>query len=219
MNILQLILGCKNSYYSPIETAAKETWIKQSPDNVKSIFMYGDSTKIYWDNNDSFYVNYPESLEHCLHKTITAFDVFLETDFDFIFRTNNTGYFDLNLVSQFVQDKPKNNFYCGCYGELNGINFASGSGYFISKDLVEKIVKNKNILYNYNMPGWCDDVMIGKFLTESLGVEIDPSARRLDLNASEISDDLDMTHYHYRILNKGNVNALYDIHKLKCKNQ
>jgi hypothetical protein len=69
------------------------------------------------------------------------------------------------------------------------------------------------------MPGWCDDVMIGKFVTQVLGVQIDPSAKRIDLNPGDISDDLDMSYYHYRILNKGDANSIYRIHELKCKNQ
>lgn len=219
MNVLHLALGTKDSHYSPIESAARETWIKNSPDNVKTIFMYGDSSTIFWDEDSSFYVNRPESLETCFYKTISAFEVFLDSEFDFIFRSNNTGYFDLNLLSKFIENKPKENFYCGCVGELNGNTFASGSGYFISKDIVKKIVENKKVLYNYQMPGWYDDVIIGKFITEFLMIDIDPSAKRLDITYNDISDDLDMSHYHYRILDHGDSKSIYRIHELKCKNQ
>lgn len=217
MNVLHLVLACKNSHYLPIEEAARETWVKKSPDNIKTIFMYGDSEKIYWDGNDSFYVNRKESLDICPYKTICAFETFLESDFDYIFRSNSTGYFDLDLIEKFLQDKPLNNFYCGSRGEHNGINFASGSGYFLSKDLVEKIVENKDILYDYDFPGWCDDVIVGKFITQHLGIDINNSARRIDVNMNDINDKLDMSHYHYRILNNGNSEALYKIHNLKLK--
>jgi len=217
--ILNLVLGCKEGYYVNIDKAAKETWVTKSPDNIVTIFMYGGGNSIFWDEKDSFYVDKKESLDICPYKTITAYETFLDSDFDYVFRCNTTGYYDLNLVGEFLEDKPTKNFYCGCLGELNGSKFASGSGYFLSKNLVEEIVKNKDILYNYGMPGWCDDVMIGKFLTESLGIQIDPSAKRIDLAASEITDDLDMSYYHYRILNKGDASSLYRIHELKCKNQ
>jgi hypothetical protein len=217
--ILNLVLACKEGHYGPIDTAAKETWAIRSPDNIKTIFMYGGGGSIFWDENDSFYVNRRESLDICPYKTLSAYETFLESDFDYIFRCNSTGYFDLNLVSEFVENKPLEKFYCGCHGELNGIDFASGSGYFLSKDLVTEIVKNKELLYNYGMPGWCDDVMIGKFVTQVLGVQIDPSAKRIDLDPGDISDDLDMSYYHYRILNKGDANSIYRIHELKCKNQ
>jgi hypothetical protein len=217
MNILHLVLSCKNSHYLPIENTAKETWLTDSPENVKTIFMYGGSNKIYWDDQNSFYVDREESLDLCTYKTICAYETFLESDFDYIFRSNSTGYFDLNLIPKFLEDKPFENFYCGCLGMLDGINFASGSGYFLSKDLVKKIVENKFLLYTYPLLGRCDDVIVGKFITQHLNVEINKSARRIDLHPDQICDDLDMSHYHYRILNGGNYQSLEKIHELKTK--
>jgi hypothetical protein len=219
MKILHLVLGCKNSHYSSIEKSALDTWVSNIPDNIKLVFMYGGKDRVYYDNDKSFYVDKKETIDLCLYKTICAFEFFLDYEFDFIFRSNITGYFDLNLVIEFLKDKQTKNFYCGCIGNLNGDYFASGSGYFISRNLVESIVENKNTLYNYGMPGWCDDVSVGKFITQELGLDINKSARRLDLNPDDISDKLDMSHYHYRILNKGDVNSIYRIHELKCKNQ
>lgn len=237
MSVLHLVLGCDNLHYKPIETAAKETWIKESPDEIKTIFMYGNSSKIFWDSEDSFYVDRPEDHFYgiCLYKTITAFEWFLETNFDYIYRTNNTGYFDLNKVCEFIKDKPKYNFYCGnsqVYEKsLNtptapypGINYASGASFFLSRDIVEKIINDREIIYSYNLPGWCDDVSIGKYITEYLKIPIDSSSRRLNVNLSDVDENLDMSHYHYRILESanfnsdGNVKCLYKIHDLKQKN-
>ena len=242
MNILHLVLGVANSHYSPIEEVAKDTWAKYEPDNIKTIFMYGGSDRIYWDNERSFYVNRPENLNICLYKTILAFETFLESNFDYIFRSVNTGYFDYKLITEFVEDKPLEKFYCGCIGHVDGIDFASGSGYFLSKDLVYEIVKNKDLLLSYGIPNGCDagcdDVLIGKFITKVLNIEINTSAKRLDILPKDISDDLDMSHYHYRILFeraspkyisnnlnmsqykdkplfKENCDALYKIHELK----
>ncbi len=217
MNIIHLVLGSKNDHYLSIEEAAKQTWVKDSPEHIKTIFMYGGSEKIYWDNQDSFYVDRKESLDICLYKTICAYETFLESDFDYIFRSNCTGYFDLNLISKFLEDKPSENFYCGCIGVLNGINFASGSGYFLSKDIVKKIVKNKSLLYSYQLPGYYDDVTVGKFITQHLNIDINTEARRIDLSPDEVYDNLDMSHYHYRILNSGSSQSLYKIHELKRK--
>lgn len=222
MNVLHLILGCKHSNYILIENAARDTWMRRTPENVKSIFMYGGEYKIFWDENDSFYVNRPEShyANICLYKTIKAFETFIESDFDFIFRTNNTGYFDLYNVIKFLKDKPTEIFYCGYPGKYNKkINFISGSGYFLSKDIVEKIIENQEIIYSYNLPGWCDDVSIGKYITEELNIEINSDCKRINLSPEDITNDLDMGHYHYRILNNGDAESLYRIHELKCKNQ
>lgn len=215
MNILHLVLGCKNDHYISIESAAKDTWLQSSQSNIKTVFLYGNSDKVYWDGKDSFFVDRPESLTICLYKTILAFECFLDSNFDYIFRSNNTGYFDYKLINEFIIDKPKKKFYCGILGDHNNISFASGSGYFLSKDIAEKIVLNKNILFDYNLPGYYDDVCIGKYITQDLKIDINKSARRLDLDLSNISNDIDLSHYHYRILNKGNSESLYKIHTLK----
>lgn len=236
MNVLHLVLGCDNPHYKPIEIAAKKTWMEESPDEIKTIFMYGNSSRIFWDNEISFYVDRIESHFHniCLYKTITAFEWFIETNFDYIYRTNNTGYFDLNKVSNFLKDKPRHDFYCGnsqIYEKsLNtptapypGVNYASGASFFLSRDIVEKIILHKELIYSYNFPGWCDDVSIGKYITENLKISINNSSRRLNVNLSDIDENLDMSHYHYRILESsksdsdGNVKCLYKIHDLKRK--
>jgi hypothetical protein len=234
MNILHLVLGCKNNHFTPIEKAAKNTWVKRSPDTIKTIFMYGGDSKIYWDNKESFYVDRPENHAYniCLYKTITAFEWFAETNFDYIYRTNNTGYFDLEQVSKFIEDKPTENFYCGnsqMYERSSntptapypGVNYASGASFFLSRDIVKKIVENKDIIYSYNFPGWCDDVSIGKFITEYLKIPINKFSRRLNISLDEINKELDISHYHYRILESsngnsmGNVDAIYKLHNLK----
>jgi len=221
MNILHLVLGAKTNHYLPIEKAVKQTWAKRSPKNIKTIFLYGGSDKIYCDNKKSFYVDKPEGKNICLYKTILAFEQFLELDFDYVFRSNITGYFDYKLINKFIESKPTEKFYCGFLGKVNGIDFASGSGYFLSKDLVVEIIKNKDLLLNCDIPNGCDegcdDVLVGKFIIRDLGIKIDSTAKRLDISPKDISDDLDMSHYHYRILFKGDSDSLYKIHELKNK--
>jgi hypothetical protein len=210
--ILILSLGCKNDHYLPINDAARNTWLTKSPTNIKTVFLYGGK-EIFYDGLNSFYVDQEEHYGLMLYKTICAFEFFLKNyEFDYIFRCNETGYFDLENMNKFIQDKPLNNFYCGIVGELNGDLFASGSGFFISKDVVLKLVENKNSLdYNYNF----EDVFLGRFIIKNLKIDIHPSARRIDLDPNIIPDDLDMTHYHYRIVHGGSASALYKIHQLK----
>lgn len=234
MNVLHLVLGTKNPHFTPIENAAKETWFKNCPSTIKTIFMYGGSPNIFWDGEESFYVDRPESHTYniCLYKTITAFEWFMETNFDYVYRTNNSGYFDLNEVERFIQNKPTENFYCGnsqIYERSSntptapypGINYASGASYFLSRDLVKKVIENKEVIYSYNLPGWCDDVSMGKLITEHLKVPVDNSSRRLLVTFDDINENMDLSHYHYRVEessrgdSNGNVNSLYKLHNLK----
>ena len=65
-------------------------------------------------------------------KTLAAFNVSLQKfEFDYIFRTNVSSYLNLGGLQRFVDDKPRNGFYAGVVGNHQGINFASGCGYFI----------------------------------------------------------------------------------------
>lgn len=222
MKILHHVLAADTPHYREIKSAAKETWNSNNPDNIKTIYMYGDNDSIFYDGKDSFYVDKKEGLDICLYKTICAFEYFLKFDFDYIFRSNITGYFDYQVMNDFIKDKPLDNFYCGIVGSHGSILFASGSGFFISRNLVENIVENKNILYSYTykLPEYADDVAIGKYITQDLGISIDISSRRINLTLDQIDDNLDMNQYHYRILNKGDSHAIHKIHKLKkCKNQ
>lgn len=229
-NILHLVLGNKNGHYNDIEKVSKNTWMKNAPDNVKTIFMYGDSDKIYWDEDCSFYVDRKEGHQYsvCLYKTIKAFECFYDSNFDYVYRTNCTGYFDLNLVSSFVEDKPNNNFYCGFIGNSDGVSFASGASYFLSKDIVKKIIENQDILFSYEYPGWMDDVAIGKFITEKLSIsvndEITSKSLRKIVTPENIGDDLDMSQFHYYLeprnskvtnLSEAYIKLLNEIHNLK----
>lgn len=231
-NILHLVLGCKNKHYQTIENVSKKTWMTNSPDNIKTIFMYGGQSSIFWDGEKSFYVDRAESHTSsiCLYKTIKAFEWFYESDFDYIYRTNCTGYFDLNLVSEFVSDKPDKNFYCGYVGEHDNIKFASGASFFLTKDIVEKIIDNQDMLFSYQYPGWMDDVSIGKFVTEYLNINLDKTITSNDfrkiVTPENIGNNLNMSYFHYYIeprnsklknITEEYCNILYKIHDLKVK--
>jgi hypothetical protein len=231
-NILHLVLGSKENHYKMIENVAKKTWMKNSPENIKTIFMYGGENKIFWDNFDSFYVDRPESHAYfiCLYKTIKAFEWFYQSDFDYIYRTNCTGYFDLNLVSEYLSDKPTENYYSGYIVKHDEVEFASGASFFLSKDIVKKIIDNQDILFSYGYPGWMDDVAIGKFINNHLGIKVDKhmtdnELRRI-VTPENIDDNLDMGQFHYYVeprnsnlenVTAGYIDILNKIHTLKTR--
>jgi hypothetical protein len=131
-------------------------------------------------------------------KTLDAFDAsILEFEFDYIFRTNVSSYLDIKELQRYVTGKPNSSYYAGVIGNHQGINFASGCGYFISRDVVIKVLKNRD-LWDHNL---IDDVSLGKLLTEELNINIQ-EVKRIDL----ISADLDLDQirdnplsvFHYR---------------------
>lgn len=116
-------------------------------------------------------------------KTLEAFEASLKNfDFDYIYRTNASSYIDLDGLNEFLRNKPIANFYAGVVGNYQGISFASGCGYFISRDLVEKVIQKKN-RWDHS---YIDDVSLGKLLTREMNIAIQ-MVKRVDLN-SEIVD-------------------------------
>ncbi len=115
-------------------------------------------------------------------KTLDAFEVSLkEFEFDYIFRTNVSSYLDIKGLQQFVENKSRKGFYAGAVGNHQGVKFASGCGYLISRDLVSLVVSKKD-LWDHNL---IDDVSLGKLLTQELDVRIE-NVDRIDLNSTDL---------------------------------
>lgn len=55
-------------------------------------------------------------------------------DFDYIYRTNVSSYVSIERLIHHISTVNKENYYAGVMGVENGIEFASGSGYLLSKD-------------------------------------------------------------------------------------
>lgn len=150
-------------------------------------------------------------------KTLDAFQACYENlDFDYIFRTNVSSYIDLEALRFFLKDKPRDNFYAGAIGNLHGVSFASGSGYFLSRDLVIKTLENRSF-WNHN---FIDDVSLGKLLTVNLDIAIKPVGRididSTDLVFNKITENARKSfHYRCKAKNPGTaIEIMNSIHKI-----
>ena len=108
------------------------------------------------------------------------------------------------------------NFYAGFIGNHHGINFASGSGYFISKDLVIRVLQNKD-LWDHNL---VDDVSLGKLLTRNFFVDIQ-KVERIDLESSDYDSkrilDNPRNVFHYRCKSvdpNTTIQIMHNLHKI-----
>jgi hypothetical protein len=138
-------------------------------------------SKVDW-KNDQIITSVPDLYSLIGEKTLDAFEASIENfEFDYIFRTNTSSYVDLKGLQRFIEDKPKENFYAGTIGSHQNIKFASGCGYFISRDLVAKVVKNR-ILWDHN---FVDDVSLGKLLTGDFNIDIH-TVDRVDIDSLEM---------------------------------
>lgn len=193
MKVLILTLSYfDDDIYTKFYNTQNETWNSLEVDGVETFFITGN------DNSDEINgnllkTNVEESLLNCGHKTLRSFDLIKNFDFDFIYRTNSSSYVDKKLLKKYLLDKPKENFYSGLVGNYHGILFASGSGFVISKDLVNLVLEKKDD-WNHE---YIDDVSLGFLLTNN-NIEPTPSLR---YDITSIDEKVPLDYYHYRIKN------------------
>lgn len=206
-NIIILVLSHYDEPYNKLERCIRETWADFKNDDVKLFFYHGGNKEAIFD--DKIITTFPEGFCNIGYKTIRAFEIILRNyNFNYLLRTNSSSFINVNKYNDYLINKPKNNFYNGVIGVFDGIEFASGSGYTLSKDVVEKIVVNKN-----NWPHqYIDDVALSMLLKT---INLFPSAApRLDIDKLPITDiKLIDLNFHFRCKTAGDRNGDIQIMK------
>lgn len=212
MKVLIIVLSYQdNAIYSKFYKAQKDTWDSIHLDGVETYYLLGNHhcNEII---NDEILTNFNYSYANCGNRTIKAFELTNHIEYDYIFRTNSSSYVDKELLIKYLEDKPKNNFYSGAIGNSNGVLFASGSGFFISKDLVKLVLDNKDT-FEHNI---IDDVDLGSFLNS---YSINPiNSERFDCGYDVNS--IPNNYFHYRLKTDSrdiDVQNMYNIFKNKIK--
>jgi len=177
----------------------EKTWAKDTSTDTKVLFYKsGDMTRFVKENEIILEVG--KSTLDMSKKNILAFQFALENyDFDYIFRTTTASYVNLNLLRKYIDDNftEEKNLYSGIILETNdhsgnNIKFINGAGIIFSRDVIKKIVKNREKL-DFNL--W-DDVGIGKLLNQ---LKIIPKeGERFDIKGNIFSQNISKRHYHYR---------------------
>jgi len=222
--IVILVLACDVEGYDKMVQSVRDTWGSRVPDNIKIYYIYGTrpgfasvagSTYLY--KNNILISDAPEVRELLLKKTIMSFNwCNQKLEYDYIFRCNCGSYINLEALNKFVEDKPTKNFYCAIKGyNLHGLEFGSGSGYFISRDIVEKIIKCKNNLNYTGLQDCIDDVALGNFIITQLNIPLDKRAHRKDCRTEkEFNMCVDSHTYHYYFCHAINPNLMYHAHTI-----
>ena len=205
-------------------------YIKKNNYRINIFFMFGNNISIIDINipTENVYVsNSPDSLiPGILIKTIETMDhIHKNYKYKHILRTNLSSFFILENLIQTSNLLPACNVYAGIIGNYqNTIMFVSGAAFWMSKDVVKKIIENKNNI-NFNLP---DDVAVGYFLKEKKMTAL--SRFDLDKNityndnqkAKLLKNIINNNHYHIRIKNRNReididlmiffTNELYNTH-------
>jgi len=175
-----------------LERMIKLTWASRRVDDVSTLFYRGGDETVD-EGHGLLVVRARDGLEHVGEKTLAAFEHVLETrPFDVVFRTNCSSYVDLVNLRRFVSERPAGSFYAGVVGEHGGSTFASGSGYFLSRDLVELAVAQRD-RWDHTL---LDDVALGLLLARN-GFTPTP-APRVDYRTPSEVVHVDTQQFHFR---------------------
>jgi hypothetical protein len=200
-------------------------YINNNKIRITILFMFGCNTPLIDLNipTENLYISNAEDsiTPGILIKTIETMN-FVNATFTYkhILRTNLSSFFILDNLINNSTSLLQNNVYAGVILNHNNILFASGAGFWMSKDIVDIILTNKNnIDYFLN-----DDVAIGKLLNT---IKITPMPR-YDLVNNVLYDDnaklsilnniIANKHYHIRIKNDHNRNIDVDLMEFFTKN-
>lgn len=191
--------------------AQQKTWDSKFVDGVYTIYFYGGEKEDLITSAKHFRREFctgtNDDESHINIKYKRVLELIKNIDFDFLFRTNSSSYINKELLIEKAKKLPKEKCYCGNENTINGISYASGCGYFISKDvasiLAEKITEDK-CKYEY------DDVVIGEILSKN-GIQVTKGAERFDFYATYNNKVEVPKTYHYRCKSDEKENRKKDI--------
>lgn len=192
MTTLVLVLASHARPYPRLVRTIKRTWASVRVAGIETLFYYGGGA-LKVDGSD-VQLPVPDDLANVGRKTVALFEHLLASrEFDLVFRTNCSSYVDLPNLQEFVHARrPGARFYCGTVERHGDVEFASGSGYFLSRDLVQLAVLQRD--------GWdhslLDDVALGEVMGRN-GVVPVPAPRR-DYRSSREVTDVDTSQFHFR---------------------
>lgn len=225
MKILILVLSCRRSPYDVLLDVQRRTWDRLSVEGVETRYYFGEG-----------FDSLPERLK-------SALDEVAGESWDFLFRTNSSSYVDKRRLVEFAGTLPRERCYCGVDGyrradagvvsdvPLQGGGtatapwFASGSGFFVSRDCVE-ILRREISVEAERVPDVVsvggEDVVVGRVM-KRFGVR-STLGRRYDYWASPWVGREEEIRSAYHVRCKGvedrrqDVVAMTDVYRIKVRN-
>ena len=235
--IIISVLAGGGEHYEKMEAAARETCFKNPPDNISVYYMHNHRDGVDVPDGETrlvgdcfYYGVHDAGYRHLLRKCVLFWGYCLENfEFDYIFRPNLGCWVSMDALSKLADTLPEEGVYGGAFGTTRGrrggIQFVSGSGFLLSRDVVQLIwdyhLNDKDITIEYDgNTGYVDDVALGAFLGAFMshpdkGVNIDrTNLPRIDLHESEIDcSRIDPDCHHYYFLHPKSPNCYYKMQR------
>jgi hypothetical protein len=191
VKLVVLVLGAYARPYPALLRTIRRTWASDRVEGVETLFYYG-GPKLEVDG-DSLVLPAPDALP-ASQKTIACFDYLLRNrEVDLIFRTNASSYVDQsNLLAYANALEDPHAFYGGMLGYRGEMPFASGSGYFLGRDLMRLAVDGRDRWWDKI----ADDQSLAHVLAEHGVTPVE--TRRQDFEHVPRLDEVDMTQFHIR---------------------
>tara|TARA_A100001011_G_scaffold400791_1_gene518905 strand:- start:29793 stop:30683 length:891 start_codon:yes stop_codon:yes gene_type:complete len=200
LKVLVLVAN-SNSYPSNIILPfIKKTWAQD--ERIKTIFYQGDGENDSL-HGDTLLLNVSSKQEFVNEKGLKAFKWVIDNiEFDVLFRCTTTTYLDIENMINFLGKQKLDNFFCGPVDvypwyevpEEEKITFVSGAGCFFSRDVIEKLIENKD-QYDFSLN---DDVAISELLVNKLKIPITQGYRQDFYNGYPFFNEIDLNNYHFR---------------------
>ena len=165
MKILIMVLSHNdNGIYNRLVETIRATWDSDIVKDVQTLYYYSnnslDSIKMY---DDCLFIPCEDGIHNLGYKVLKSFEYVLENiDFDYIYKMNCSSYLNKSMLKDIVESNQRERLYGGFLGRHNDIDFASGAGTILSKDLVRYIVDNQEN-WDHSL---VEDVSIGKMLMD-----------------------------------------------------
>ena len=174
----------------------RQVWSQYDKTNshIKVFYVYGsflntlDSDQVDITSTENIKVqesslisNVKESLKPgVLIKTLDALE-YIDKHYDYklLLRTNLSSFFIFDITYKYIQRLPDRMLYEGVLLRRKTGPYASGAGFFLSRDLVKLLIENR-IEVEQNADTISDDRLIGAFL-KTKNIKVRTSRHRYDI--------------------------------------
>lgn len=198
-----LVIACETD---PLFKQLKIEWRKNLHPSVKTIFIqYSlNVNDIILVDDDTLFLPGTESFEGITRKTVESLEYFIQhTSFTHVIRTNLSSVWHFPRLISYLKTREMSGLFTGVMGMDNSRYFISGAGMYMSRDVAELLVKNKEKVYTYLFQ---DDLAIS-YALHDLGVKLTSSSNRIDLLTPELFNankhSIPKNIHHFRLKQEG----------------